>query len=45
MERSGFFHATPAKVRTLLCEVAGGLLEYTEGPEAAEYRWSRAGSA
>lgn len=44
-QRREFFHAAPAKVRTLLCEVAGGLLEYTEGPEAAEYRWSRAGSA
>lgn len=36
-ERRGFFFATPAEVRTVLLETAGGLLEYTEAPEALEY--------
>jgi hypothetical protein len=36
-ERREFFFATPAEVRDVLLEKAGGLLEYTEAPEALEY--------
>lgn len=36
-ERREFFFATPAEVRDVLLEKAGGLLEYTEAPEAPEY--------
>jgi hypothetical protein len=36
-ERREFFFATPAEVRDILREKAGGLLEYTEVPEAPEY--------
>ncbi|MFD0687137.1 DUF4041 domain-containing protein [Actinomadura fibrosa] len=40
--RREFFHATPAEVRGVLERMAGShLLEYTELPEAAEYRASR----
>jgi hypothetical protein len=36
-ERREFFFATPAEVRQALLEKTGGLLEYTEAPEAPEY--------
>lgn len=36
-ERREFFFATPAEVRDVLLEKAGGLLEYTEEPAAPEY--------
>ncbi|HXT88579.1 MAG TPA: DUF4041 domain-containing protein [Trebonia sp.] len=36
-ERREFFFATPAEVRDVLMEKTGGLLEYTEAPEAPEY--------
>ena len=36
-ERREFFFATPAEVRDVLLEKTGGLLEYTEVPEAPEY--------
>ena len=36
-ERREFFFATPAEVRDILLEKTGGLLEYTEAPEAPEY--------
>lgn len=36
-ERREFFFATPAEVREILLEKTGGLLEYTEAPEAPEY--------
>jgi len=36
-ERREFFFATPAEVRQVLLEKTGGLLEYTEAPEAPEY--------
>jgi hypothetical protein len=36
-ERREFFFATPAEVRAVLLEKTGGLLEYTEAPEAPEY--------
>lgn len=36
-ERREFFFATPAEVREVLLEKTGGLLEYTETPEAPEY--------
>jgi hypothetical protein len=36
-ERREFFFATPAEVRGVLLEKAGGLLEYTEEPAAPEY--------
>lgn len=36
-ERREFFFATPAEVREVLLEKTGGLLEYTESPEAPEY--------
>ncbi len=45
-ERREFFFAEPAEVRDLLAEKVGGLLEFTDAPEALEYfqsrgRWSR----
>jgi hypothetical protein len=36
-ERREFFFATPAEVRDVLLDKTGGLLEYTEAPEAPEY--------
>ena len=39
--RREFFFATPAEVRAVLMEKTGGLLEYTEEPEAPEYFQSR----
>lgn len=40
-ERREFFFATPGEVRDLLDEKVGGLLEFTDAPEAAEYFQSR----
>lgn len=40
-ERREFFFAKPAEVRELLNEKTGGLLEFTNAPEAAEYFQSR----
>lgn len=40
-ERREFFFATPAQVRELLLEKAGGMLEFTEQPLAPEYLQSR----
>lgn len=40
-ERREFFFATPAEVRAILAEKVGGLLEFTEEPEALEYFQSR----
>jgi hypothetical protein len=40
-ERREFFFATPAEVRDLLATKVGGLLEYADAPEAAEYFQSR----
>lgn len=40
-ERREFFFATPAAVRDVLSEKVGGLLEFTESPEALEYFQSR----
>ena len=40
-ERREFFFATPAEVRNVLKEKVGGLLEFTEVPEALEYFQSR----
>jgi hypothetical protein len=40
-ERREFFFATPAEVRQVLMQKVGGLLEFTELPEAAEYYQSR----
>jgi hypothetical protein len=39
--RREFFFATPADVRRILEEKTGGLLEFTERPEAVEYFQSR----
>ena len=39
--RREFFFAQPAQVRDLLVEKVGGLLEFTEQPEAVEYLQSR----
>ena len=36
-ERREFFFATPAETRAVLLGKTGGLLEYTEAPEAPEY--------
>ena len=38
--RREFFYASPAEVRDVLSEVAGNLLEFTEEPEAEQYRLS-----
>jgi hypothetical protein len=40
-ERREFFFAAPAEVREVLLRKVGGLLEFTEGPEASEYLQSR----
>nr|WP_216094315.1 DUF4041 domain-containing protein [Jiangella alba] len=40
-ERREFFFATPAEVRQVLMQKVGGLLEFTETPEAGEYHQSR----
>ena len=40
-QRREFFFATPAEVRDVLQQKVGGLLEYTEKPEALEYFQSR----
>ncbi len=40
-ERREFFFATPAEVRQILAEKAGGLLEFTERPTAMEFFTSR----
>lgn len=40
-ERREFFFATPSEVRDVLREKVGGLLEFTEAPEALEYFQSR----
>jgi hypothetical protein len=40
-ERREFFFATPSEVRQILQEKAGGLLEFTEQPEAAQYLQSK----
>lgn len=40
-ERREFFFATPSEVRMLLAEKLGGLLEFTEAPEALEYFQSK----
>lgn len=42
-ERREFFFATPAEVRQQLQEKTGGLLEFTEHPEAPEYFQSKGG--
>lgn len=39
--RREFFYATPAKVKELLLEEAGNLLEFVEVPEASEFQQSR----
>jgi hypothetical protein len=39
--RREFFLATPTEVRDLLAQKVGGLLEFTDEPEAAEYCQSR----
>lgn len=38
--RREFFYATPAEVREVLKDIAGNLLEFTEEPEAEQYRLS-----
>ena len=38
--RREFFYASPAEVRDVLSEEAGNLLEFTEEPEAEQYRLS-----
>ena len=38
--RREFFYATPAEVREALKDVAGNLLDFTEEPEAEQYRLS-----
>jgi cell division septum initiation protein DivIVA len=40
-ERREFFFATPHEVRLVLAEKVGNLLEFTEDPEATQYRQSR----
>ncbi|MEU7873931.1 DUF4041 domain-containing protein [Dactylosporangium sp. NPDC049140] len=40
-ERREFFFATPVAVREILQEKTGGLLEFTEEPEAAQYFQSK----
>jgi hypothetical protein len=40
-QRREFFFATPVEVRNVLAEKVGGLLEFTEAPEALEYFQSR----
>ena len=38
--RREFFYATPAEVRDALSQIAGNLLEFTDEPEAEQYRLS-----
>ena len=38
--RREFFYATPAQVRDALSQIAGNLLEFTDEPEAEQYRLS-----
>lgn len=38
--RREFFYATPAEVRDVLTQIAGNLLEFTDEPEAEQYRLS-----
>ncbi|WP_433210168.1 GIY-YIG nuclease family protein [Dactylosporangium sp. CS-047395] len=40
-ERREFFFATPTAVRDILQQKAGGLLEFVEEPEAAQYFQSK----
>jgi hypothetical protein len=40
-ERREFFFASPAQVRAVLTEKVGNLLEFTEQPEATQYRQSQ----
>lgn len=40
--RREFFHATPSEAKAHLAELAGELLQFTDAPEAEEYRESRA---
>jgi len=40
-ERREFFFTTPAEVRQVLQKKTGGLLEFTEQPEALQYFQSR----
>lgn len=40
-ERREFFFATPQEVRAVLAEKVGNLLEFTEEPEATQYRQSK----
>lgn len=40
-ERREFFFATPVEVKDVLAEKVGGLLEFTESPEALEYFQSK----
>ena len=40
-ERREFFFASPEEVRIVLAEKVGNLLEYTEHPEAMQYRQSQ----
>ena len=40
-ERREFFFVTPAQVREMLVEKAGGLLEFSESPSAVEFFQSR----
>jgi len=40
-ERREFFFATSAEVRQVLQEKTGGLLEFTERPEASQYFQSK----
>lgn len=39
--RREFFYTTPAQVRTELADIAGDLIEFTEQPEAAQFRESQ----
>ena len=39
--RREFFYATPTEVRDALRDIAGNLLEFTEEPEAEQYRLSQ----
>lgn len=41
--RREFFRATPAEVKAHLAELTGEMLEYTDLPEALEYRQSSHG--
>jgi len=40
-QRREFYFATPAEVRVVLAERVGNLLEFTEDPEATQYRQSK----